>query len=183
MRIERTPIKDLLVIHPQVFRDERGYFLESFNEREFHEATGGDHHFVQDNESRSNSGVLRGLHYQEMPFAQGKLVRVLAGSVLDVCVDLRPDSPTFGEHFKRVLDEKERAMIFVPPQFAHGFLVLEERTVFAYKCTAYYNPDAERSIVWNDEDLGIDWGTSSPILSEKDRQGASFRSIMNAAAR
>lgn len=171
MEVERTPLEGLLLVRPKVFRDARGWFLESFNEERFREATGVQVRFVQDNESRSQAGVLRGLHYQAEPHAQAKLVRVVEGAVLDVCVDIRRSSPTFGHHYKLVLGAKEKAMLYIPAGFAHGFLTLEEGTVFSYKCSAYYHPPSERMVLWNDPALAIDWGITDPVLSEKDRQG------------
>lgn len=177
MITETTPLPGLLVLRPQVFRDPRGWFLESFNARGFKEATGLDTRFVQDNESLSSKGVLRGLHFQAPPFAQGKLVRVISGAVLDVCLDIRPESPTFGKHFALHLDGEAKVMLWIPAGFAHGFRTLEDGTVFSYKCTAYYEKNAERTILWNDPALGIDWGLEHPILSEKDRNGTPFADL------
>ena len=174
MEITTTPLDGLLVLRPKVFRDARGWFLESFNDKLFQEATGTAPRFVQDNESRSQAGVLRGLHFQAVPHAQGKLVRVIVGAVLDVCVDIRTASPTFGEHVKVLLSASERTMLWIPPGFAHGFVALEENTVFTYKCTAPYHPAAERTILWNDQDLAIDWGVVDPIVSARDRDGFAF---------
>lgn len=181
MRVERTPLEGLLTIHPRIFRDPRGYFFEPFNARAFAEATGVDVTFVQDNESRSEKGVLRGLHLQCPPHAQAKLVRVVAGAVHDVCVDIRPDSPTFGKHWAVRLDAEEKTMLYVPPGFAHGFVSLENGTVLSYKCSDYYAPAHERTIQWNDAELGIDWGVQDPVVSDRDRQGLSFagRAWMN----
>ena len=169
-----TPLPGLLVLKPRLFADERGYFLEPFNQRTFAAATGLDVTFVQDNESRSAKGVLRGLHFQNAPHGQAKLVRVAAGAVIDVCVDLREDSPTFGQHFAYRLDDQERRMLYVPAGMAHGFVALEEGTVFSYKCSTYYHPPAERIIRWNDPDLAIDWGIEQPIVSARDQAGSSF---------
>ncbi len=171
MEIERTPLEGLLVLRPKVFRDARGWFLESFSTRAFKEATGLEPRFVQDNESRSQSGVLRGLHYQAAPHAQGKLVRVISGAVLDVCVDIRPTSPTFGEHYKLELTGEEKNMLWIPEGFAHGFRTLEDGTIFSYKCTDFYHPPSERTVLWNDPALGIDWGITDPVLSAKDLAG------------
>ncbi|HEX2618216.1 MAG TPA: dTDP-4-dehydrorhamnose 3,5-epimerase [Flavobacteriales bacterium] len=176
MRVERTPLEGLLVLHPRIFRDDRGYFFEPFNVRAFTEATGVQVIFVQDNESRSEAGVLRGLHLQCAPHAQAKLVRVVAGAVLDVCVDIRPDSPTFGKHFSVRLDAEAKNMLYVPTGFAHGFRALENGTILSYKCSDYYAPAHERTIQWNDPDLGIDWGVQDPIMSDRDQQGLSFAS-------
>lgn len=175
MEVTTTPLDGLLVLRPRVFRDERGTFIESFNAEAFTGATGIRAPFVQDNESRSHLHVLRGLHFQLEPHAQAKLVRVSFGAVLDVCVDIRPASPTYGKHFALRLDDREKAMMYIPAGFAHGFVVLEEGSVFNYKCSAYYHPASERTIRWDDPDLGIDWGVEAPIVSERDRAGLSFR--------
>jgi dTDP-4-dehydrorhamnose 3,5-epimerase len=168
MEIIKSEIPDVLIIKPDVFQDERGYFFESFNEEKFRK-NGIDAHFVQDNESKSQKGVLRGLHFQRPPFAQGKLVRVMKGSVLDVAVDLRHDSPWFGKSVSIVLSESNKWMYWIPEGFAHGFLTLEDNTVFFYKCTNFYSKSAEGSIRWNDPDLNIDWGGNlNPKLSDKD---------------
>lgn len=180
MQIERTAIDGLLLIHPRVFSDARGSFMETWNEKSF-KALVGDHHFVQDNESISGRNVLRGLHFQLDPHAQGKLVRATSGAVLDVCVDIRPGSPTYGQHMKVVLDAEERTMLWIPPGFAHGFLALKNDTGFAYKCTAQYHPASERTILWNDPELGIDWGIADPIVSEKDSMGHAFAGSWAAA--
>jgi len=173
MRTEKLAIEGLLLLRPRVFTDERGSFMETWNEMTFREHV-GDHRFVQDNESTSRKGVLRGLHFQLAPHAQGKLVRAVAGAVMDVCVDIRTASPTFGEHVKVLLSASERTMLWIPPGFAHGFVALEENTVFTYKCTAPYHPAAERTILWNDQDLAIDWGVVDPIVSARDRDGFAF---------
>ena len=154
-----------------MFRDERGWFLESFNARAFAEATGVRTTFVQDNESLSQAGVLRGLHFQATPHAQQKLVRVIRGAVLDVCVDIRPGSPTFGHHVQVTLTGEEKTMLYIPEGFAHGFRTLENDTVFSYKCSDYYHPPSERTLLWNDPALGIDWGITDPVLSGKDKAG------------
>lgn len=173
MEVERTSIEGLLLLRPHKFADERGSFMETWNEGQFRELV-GPYHFVQDNESTSKAGVLRGLHLQLAPNAQGKLLRAVRGAVLDVCVDVRKDSPTYGRHFKVRLDAVEPCALWIPPGFAHGFLALEDNTVFAYKCTAPYDPKAERTILWNDPDLGIEWGIDEPLISDKDRNGSSF---------
>ncbi|HRH37018.1 MAG TPA: dTDP-4-dehydrorhamnose 3,5-epimerase [Flavobacteriales bacterium] len=173
MQVERFDIEGILLLKPRVFADARGAFMETWNERSFKDLV-GDHHFVQDNESTSHKGVLRGLHFQAEPHAQGKLVRALNGSVLDICVDIRPASPTFGRHVRVELSSGDGKLLWIPPGFAHGFVALEDRTVFAYKCTALYHPASERTILWNDKDLGIDWGITDPIVSDKDRQGFAF---------
>ena len=174
MKIEKTNIDGLLVIEPKVFGDERGYFFESFNAQKFEELTGVKTEFVQDNQSKSSVNVLRGLHFQNPPYAQDKLVRVVQGAVLDVVVDIRKDSPTYGESFKVVLDSIEHKMLWIPKGMAHGFVSIEENTVFTYKCTAYYHPESEECILWSDKDLAIDWNVTDPIISEKDKLGISF---------
>ena len=182
MQVEHTPLAGLLLLTPRIFADARGAFLETYNHRQFAEATGIDTHFVQDNESRSAKGVLRGLHFQAAPHAQGKLVRVVHGAVRDVCVDLRRGSPTLGAHFKVVLDGASKRMLWIPPGFAHGFVALEPDTVFVYKCTAYYEPTAERTVCWNDADLAIDWGATNPLVSAKDAEGMSYKNYLTEVA-
>ncbi len=170
MKIIETGISGLFVIEPDVFGDSRGYFMESFSQKKFNELTGLDIEFVQDNESRSTYGVLRGLHFQRHPYAQAKLVRVVSGKVLDVAVDLREGSETYGKHFAVELSGENHRQMFIPKGFAHGFSVLSQEAVFQYKCDEYYNPQAEGAIAWNDPALGIDW--QLPVedvrLSEKD---------------
>ena len=178
MKLIETGISGLVIIEPDIYRDERGYFFESFQKKKF-KASGIDAEFVQDNESSSSAGVLRGLHLQVQPHAQGKLVRVVRGAVLDVAVDVRRNSPTYGKWEKMRIDEENKRMVWIPAGFAHGFLVLENDTVFQYKCTGYYNKAAERSIRWDDPDLGIDWGTGNPILSDKDRGAPFFRDFIS----
>lgn len=168
MEIIKTKIPGLLKIKPDVFEDERGYFFESYNREKFVQA-GINYKFVQDNESKSQKGVLRGLHFQNPPYAQGKLVRVMKGAVLDVAVDIRKKSPTYGKWASIELSESNKMMYWIPPGFAHGFITLEDNTVFFYKCTNVYNKQSEGSIRWNDPDLNIDWKTKNPILSEKDK--------------
>lgn len=170
MEAIRTDIPDLYVIRPSVFADARGYFFESFNEREFAEKV-ADIHFVQDNESRSCYGVVRGLHFQKGEYCQSKLVRVVKGSVLDVAVDIRRGSPTFGRWVAVNLTEENHLQLFIPKGFAHGFSVLSEDAVFQYKCDAFYAPGQEGAIAWDDPDLGIDWQipADAVILSDKDR--------------
>ena len=175
MNIIHTAIPDVLIIEPKVFGDARGFFFESFNARDFAIQTGFDASFVQDNHSRSQGGVLRGLHYQ-IDNPQGKLVRVSQGEVLDVAVDVRRSSPTFGKWVATRLSPENHRQFWIPPGFAHGFLVLSESADFLYKTTDYYNPAAERCIRWDDPDLAIDWGLSEPpILSAKDQAGVYLR--------
>ena len=171
MRIINTTIPDVLVFEPKVYGDDRGYFFESYRQNVFEEHAGKTS-FVQDNESFSGYGILRGLHYQRPPEAQGKLVRVVKGKVLDVAVDIRKGSPTFGKHVKQVLSEENKRLMWVPRGFAHGFVVLSEHAIFCYKCDNYYSPDHDAGILWNDPHLGIDWGVSPEHIrvSEKDRR-------------
>ena len=170
MQITETPIAGLLVLEPRVFGDERGFFMESFSERAFANATGLDLRFVQDNHSRSSRGVLRGLHYQLAPHAQGKLVRVVQGAVFDVAVDLRPGSPTLGRWFGVEVSEANRKQVWVPAGLAHGFMVTSGSADFLYKTTAYYEPAAERAIRWDDPGIGIAWPDigMAPLVSAKD---------------
>lgn len=174
MQVKATQIPDVLIIEPEVFGDDRGFFFESYNQRSFHQATGITPIFVQDNHSKSVKGVLRGLHYQiQQP--QGKLVRVIAGEVFDVAVDLRRSSPTFGRWIGEVLSAQNKRQLWVPEGFAHGFLVLSESAEFLYKTTDYYAPEHERSIIWDDGDLNIAWPTQVDIqLSAKDKAGVPF---------
>lgn len=176
MEIVPTEIPEVLIIKPQVFTDERGYFFESYNKQKFMNA-GIDANFVQDNESKSMKGVLRGLHFQKPPFAQGKLVRVMRGAVLDVAVDLRHGSPWYGKWAAIELTEHNKWMYWIPPGFAHGFLTLEDNTVFFYKCTNIYNKESEGSVRWNDPDLNIDWGNADPVLSAKDVVAPLFKDL------
>ncbi len=171
-----TPIPDLLMIEVPVFRDHRGLFFESFNRRIFDQA-GIAVEFVQDNQSVSNRGVIRGLHFQLPPHAQGKLVRVAYGSVLDVAVDLRKSSPFFGRHFSVKLTGENNLMLWIPEGFAHGFLSLEDHTIFQYKCTSFYCKEAEACLLWNDPLLHIAWGQENPTVSEKDQEGLFFESF------
>ena len=169
MNIIKTSTEGIVIIEPRLFKDERGYFFESFNQREFEEKVFKTT-FVQDNESKSSYGVIRGLHYQKPPFAQSKLVRVIKGAVLDVAVDIRKGSPTFGQHVAVELTEENHRQFFIPRGFAHGFSVLSEEVIFQYKCDEFYHPEAEGAIAWNDTELGIDWKIprDKVILSEKD---------------
>ncbi len=166
MKIIETSIKGLVELQPRLFSDDRGYFFESFNEKTF-ESMGLAHHFVQDNQSFSKKGVLRGLHLQLPPYAQGKLVRVISGKAYDIAVDLRPESETYGQSYGCMLDGELQNMFYIPEGFAHGFVALED-TVFFYKCTNIYHQGSEAGIIWNDEELNIDWGIQQPLLSEKD---------------
>lgn len=175
MNIFPTAIPEVLIIEPKVFGDERGFFFESYNQRKWRELTGLDTAFVQDNHSRSVRGVLRGLHYQ-IKHAQGKLVRVVAGEVYDVAVDLRRSSPTFGRWVGACLSAENKRQFWVPEGFAHGFLVLSETAEFLYKATDYYAPEYERSIIWNDPDLAVDWPLEEPpTLSQKDTAAPALR--------
>ena len=174
MKIIETPLKGLLIIEPQIFKDERGYFYESYNQEKFLKVGVRDV-FVQDNQSLSQKNVVRGLHFQHPPYAQAKLVRVIKGSVYDVVVDIRKDSPTYGQSFGIELTEENFLMLYVPIGFAHGFATLQDNTIFAYKCSAFYNKASEDTILWNDPTLNIDWKVQSPILSEKDKQGKLFQ--------
>ncbi|WP_178986388.1 dTDP-4-dehydrorhamnose 3,5-epimerase [Winogradskyella helgolandensis] len=177
MIVEETKLQGCFIIKPQVFKDKRGYFLESYNQKALNTALGVDIDFVQDNESQSSKGVLRGLHYQLGDYAQSKLVRVIKGKVLDVVVDLRVNSSTFGEHVAVELSEHNKTQFFVPRGFAHGFLVLEDNTIFSYKCDNFYNKESEAGIIYNDEQLAIDWKFSEEdlIISEKDLCLPSFK--------
>jgi dTDP-4-dehydrorhamnose 3,5-epimerase len=174
MKITKTNIDGLIIIEPQIFKDYRGSFFESWNVKNFQEI-GIKDNFVQDNQSSSSKGVLRGLHFQTPPYAQAKLVRIIKGSVLDVAVDLRSDSPTYGRHFSIVLSDKNFKSFYIPKGFAHGFVALENDTIFSYKCSEMYNKESERCLMWNDKDLGIDWNVSNPIVSPKDMQGLNFK--------
>jgi dTDP-4-dehydrorhamnose 3,5-epimerase len=172
MKVTPTAIPDVLIIEPKVFGDERGFFYESFNQKVFNEATGLDVNFVQDNHSRSARGVLRGLHYQVPPHAQGKLVRVVRGAVFDVAVDIRKGSKSFGQWIGVELTEENHRQLWVPPGLAHGFLVISETADFLYKTTDYYAPQHERCILWSDTDIAIEWPKGiEPQLSVKDRVG------------
>ncbi|MDD3875815.1 MAG: dTDP-4-dehydrorhamnose 3,5-epimerase [Bacteroidales bacterium] len=176
MEVEKTNIKGLLIIHPEIFGDDRGFFLESYNKIDF-EKNGVNVDFVQDNFSQSSENVLRGLHYQVEPYAQGKLVSVINGAVLDVVVDIRKDSETYGKHFKYELSNECRTMLWIPPGLAHGFLTLQNKTLFFYKCTNFYHKESERAILWNDPELAIEWGIQNPIISEKDSKACFFKNI------
>ena len=178
MNIIKTSIEGVVIIEPRLFKDERGYFFESFNQREFEEKVCKTT-FVQDNESKSGYGVIRGLHYQKPPFAQSKLVRVIKGAVLDVAVDIRKGSPTFGQHVAVELTEENHRKFFIPRGFAHGFSVLSEEVIFQYKCDEFYHPEAEGAIAWNDAELGIDWKIplEKVLVSEKDSKHLRLENI------
>ncbi|WP_445730742.1 dTDP-4-dehydrorhamnose 3,5-epimerase [Mariniflexile sp.] len=178
MTIEETYLKGCFVITPKVFEDERGCFFESFNKKIFEQKIGVDAVFVQDNQSKSSIGVLRGLHFQTGKFAQSKLVSVPKGKVLDVCVDIRKESKTFGQHFSIILDDIKHQQLYIPRGFAHGFLVLENNTIFTYKCDNFYNKESEGGIIYNDKDLNIDWvlGEKEFIISEKDQKLPNLKS-------
>ena len=178
MIFEKQNLDGVYLITPEIFEDERGYFFESYNENQFNKV-GIICHFIQDNQSKSQKGVLRGLHFQNPPYAQGKLVRVISGSVLDVAVDIRKKSPTYGQHFSIELTEQNKTMLWIPPGFAHGFATLENNTIFSYKCTNLYNKESEKCIFWNDQNLNIDWQLNSPILSKKDINGTPFQEFVS----
>ena len=177
MRVKETKLEGCFVIEPQVFGDERGSFFESFNQKKFEEKTGLKVNFVQDNQSISQRGVIRGLHLQKGEFAQAKLTRVIKGRVLDVAVDLRKESPTFGKHFSIELTGDNNKQLFIPEGFAHGFSVLEDATIFAYKCDNYYNKESEGGVIYNDKDLNIDWKLNEEeiVLAEKDEKLKAFK--------
>ena len=179
MIVNPTIIEGCFIIQPQIFKDERGYFYESFNQAKFEELTHLSVNFIQDNESSSSKGVLRGLHFQKGEFAQAKLVRVVKGAVQDVVVDVRPSSKTYGQHFSIELSEENKTQLFIPRGLAHGFLVLENDTIFNYKCDNYYNKEAESGIIYNDASLAIDWNASEKdlIISEKDLLLPQFKEV------
>jgi len=176
MQIQKTGFEGLIVLQPKLYKDERGVFLESWNQDAF-KRLNLDISFVQDNQSVSHENVLRGLHFQRDPHGQGKLVRVTRGSALDVVVDLRSQSKTFGKHFKLKLSSEQGNMLWIPAGFAHGFLSLENQTVFQYKCDALYHPKSEECLLWNDPKLKIDWGVKNPMVSSKDLQGKLFQHL------
>lgn len=177
MILDKTSLEGCYIIQPRVFEDKRGYFFESYNHNKFNQLLGYEINFVQDNESKSQKGVLRGLHFQVPPYAQAKLVRVVQGEVLDIAVDLRKDSPTYGKHESVLLTAKNKKQFFMPRGFAHGFLVLSETAIFSYKIDNIYAPDYDTGIIWNDKDLNIDWKFDDDklILSEKDKNLQSFK--------
>lgn len=178
MEFLKTPIEGLLVIKPTVFQDPRGYFFESYNEKLFKE-NGVPDTFVQDNQSKSCKGVIRGLHFQKPPFAQAKIVRVVSGAVMDVAVDIRKGSPTYGQHYSVLLTAENQWQFYLPVGFAHGFVALEDDTVFVYKCSAFYNKASEGCILFNDKDLNIDWQVEHPLTSSKDLEGVAFKDFVS----
>jgi dTDP-4-dehydrorhamnose 3,5-epimerase len=177
MIISNTPLQGVVLIEPKVFQDERGYFFETFHQEKLEAFIGKKLFFVQDNESMSNKGVVRGLHFQSPPHSQGKLVRVIQGAVLDVVVDVRKDSKTYGKSYSIELNSENKKQLFVPPGFLHGFATLKDQSIFSYKCTNYYHPESEYSVLWNDLYLKIDWQTKSPLISEKDKFGLLFETF------
>ena len=179
MAVIKTAIEGVLVIEPRVFSDERGYFFESYNEERFLSETGIAVRFVQDNESRSKRGVVRGFHFQRPPHAQAKLVRVVKGKVVDVAVDIRTGSPTYGKYVAVELSEHNHRQLFLPHGMAHGFMVLSDEAIFQYKCDEYYHPESEGAIIWNDPTIAMDWGVTEAdiILSEKDRQNPTLAEL------
>ncbi|HAT1645612.1 TPA: dTDP-4-dehydrorhamnose 3,5-epimerase [Raoultella planticola] len=178
MHIIETKIADVKIIQPKVFGDARGFFLETFEKKRYQELLNIDLEFVQDNHSRSSQGVLRGLHFQTQN-PQGKLVRVVRGAVFDVAVDIRPESPTFGQWEGVLLSEENKTQFWVPPGLAHGFVVLSDIADFEYKCTDYYNPVHEGCLIWNDPEINIEWPNTSPLLSDKDKQGKRLKELFS----
>ena len=176
MKVEKTKFDGLLILQPKIFKDDRGIFFESWNKSVF-KSLGVDISFIQDNQSVSKKNVLRGLHFQNHPHEQGKLVRVSKGSVIDIALDIRKNSKTYGKHFKYKLCDQYATMLWIPHGFAHGFIALEDQTVFQYKCDALYHPESEGCIAWNDPSLGIDWGIKNPIVSSKDQEGKLFKDV------
>ena len=177
MEVIKTLIEGLLVIKPRIFEDDRGHFFESWSKYSF-KNIGLDLDFVQDNQSLSQKGVLRGLHFQNPPFAQGKLVRVIKGAVVDVAVDIRKNSSTYGQHFAVELSEENKTVVWIPAGFAHGFVSLKDDTIFSYKCTGVYNKESEGALIWNDEDLNIDWRVENPLVSDKDMVAGNFNDFI-----
>jgi dTDP-4-dehydrorhamnose 3,5-epimerase len=174
MKLKKTSIEGLLLIEPKIWKDDRGYFFESFR-KDIFEKEGLNIDFIQDNQSLSHKGTVRGLHFQNLPYEQGKLVRVIKGKVLDVVVDIRKNSPTYGQKYSIELSEENQLQLWIPPGFAHGFSTLEDHTIFCYKCTNYYHKASEGGLRWNDPSLNIDWKVSTPIVSEKDSSLPLFR--------
>lgn len=180
MNVIKTEIEDVLILEPKVFGDERGFFMESFNQKLFNEIVGKEINFVQDNHSKSKKGTLRGMHYQSAPFAQGKLVRCLAGEVFDVAVDIRESSSTFGKWVGVILSEENKRQLWIPEGFAHGFLTLSDTAEFAYKATNYYSPENEAAIIWNDNFINIEWPEieqGNIILSNKDMKAKKLNEV------
>ena len=182
MTITNTEIQGCFIIEPKVFEDARGYFFESYSKNVWQNSTGTKINFVQDNESFSSKGVLRGLHLQTGEYEQAKLVRVIKGKILDVAVDVRPNSETFGKHISIILSGENKKQLFIPRGFAHGFLVLQDNTIFSYKCDNFYNKESESGIIYNDATLNIDWGFPEDklIISDKDKKLPTFNSFVNA---
>lgn len=176
MQVEKTEFDGLLILQPKTFKDERGLFFESWNKSIF-KSHGLNISFIQDNQSISKKNVLRGLHFQNHPHGQGKLVRISKGSAIDVALDIRKNSKTYGKHFKYKLSDQNETMLWIPYGFAHGFVALEDQTVFQYKCDALYHRESEECIIWNDPFLGIDWGIKNPIVSPKDQNGKLFKDV------
>ena len=176
MKVTKTNIEGLLLLEPDLFRDDRGYFFESYNKEKYDDIA-LDINFVQDNISQSKKETVRGLHYQVGDKAQGKLCQVISGKVLDVAVDIRFGSPTFGKHYAHLLNTEKKMQIWIPPGLAHGFSVLSDEAIFSYKCTNYYSKEHERSIIFNDSDLNIDWQVKNPVVSEKDLRAKKFSEI------
>lgn len=174
MEFITNEIEGLVVIKPTVFEDERGHFFEYY-QKELFAQNGIEDDFVQDNQSLSQKGVLRGLHFQAPPYAQAKLIRVIKGAVLDVAVDIRKNSPTYGKHFSIELNERNKKQLYIPVGFAHGFFTLEDNTIFSYKCSNYYHKTSEGALLWNDKDLSINWNVAQPVLSEKDKEATPFK--------
>lgn len=174
MEFITNEIEGVVVIKPTVFEDERGHFFEYY-QKELFAQNGIKDDFVQDNQSLSQKGVLRGLHFQAPPYAQAKLIRVIKGAVLDVAVDIRKNSPTYGKHFSIELNERNKKQLYIPVGFAHGFFTLEDNTIFSYKCSNYYHKTSEGALLWNDKDLSINWNVAQPVLSEKDKEATPFQ--------
>jgi dTDP-4-dehydrorhamnose 3,5-epimerase len=179
MKISHGKIPGLLVIEPVVFGDARGHFFESFHQEKFNSFIGCKVEFVQDNQSLSSEGILRGLHYQAPPFAQGKLVRVAQGAVLDIALDIRKNSSTYGQFQAIELNEQNKLLFYIPCGFAHGFLSLKDNTIFQYKCTNYYHPASEGAVRWNSEELQLPWNVNNPLVSEKDQLAPSFNDFIS----
>lgn len=179
MKFEETYLKGCFIITPTLFKDERGFFFESFNKKKFERETSVKVNFVQDNQSKSSKHVLRGLHFQKGQFSQSKLIKVVKGKILDVCVDIRPDSHTFGKYFSIILDDIEHKQLYIPKGFAHGFIALEDDTILSYKCDNFYNKESESGIIFNDDELDIEWGVPENLLklSDKDKKLPAFKKL------